>query len=82
MNRPAPPKWVGRTCDAARLETTCTAILAEQLRQINSNRIVPGVWTAEGWRLLSEYQRTRDPRHREAFRRHLNGICIRVEGIK
>jgi hypothetical protein len=72
----SPPKEEGRTDDAARLETACTAILAQKLKEINS--AAPKVWTDEGWRLLDQYQRTGDVRHREAFNRHVAGIRMRL----
>jgi hypothetical protein len=75
----SPPKEEGRTEDAARLETTCTPILAQQLEEINS--IVPKVWTDEGWRLLTQYQQTGSPRHLEALNRHVKGIRARLAGI-
>jgi hypothetical protein len=69
------PKEEGRTEDAARLETACTATLAQQLKEINSAG--PKIWTNEGWRLLDQYQRTGDVRHLEAFDRHVAGIRMR-----
>jgi hypothetical protein len=68
----SPAKEEGRTEDAALPETVYTAILAQQLKEIN--RAAPKVWTDEGWRLLDHYQRTGDVRHREAFNRHVVGI--------
>jgi hypothetical protein len=71
----SPLKEEGRTEDAAHLETACTAILAQQLKEINST---PQVWTNEGLRLLNQYQRTNDVRHLNAFNRHIDGIRMRL----
>jgi hypothetical protein len=72
----SPPKEEGRTDDAARLETACTATLAQQLKEINS--AATKIWTDEGWRLLDQYHRTSDVRHLEAFKRHVAGIRTRL----
>jgi hypothetical protein len=69
-------KEEGRMGGAAPLETTYTAILAHQLKQIN--RAAPKVWTNEGWRLLDHYEQTGDVRHREAFGRHVAAIRVRL----
>jgi hypothetical protein len=72
----SPPKEEGRTRNTAPLETANTAILAQQLKQINT--AAPKVWADEGWRLLAQYQKTGDSRHREACDRHVAGIRMRL----
>lgn len=50
--------------------------LTEQLRKINN--AAPHIWTGEGWRLLSEYQRTGDHRHLKACVAHVAAIRERI----
>ena len=73
------PKEAGRTEDAAHLETASIAILAQQLKEINT--AAPKVWTSEGWRLFAQYQQTGELRHLRAFTRHVKGIRARLAKI-
>ena len=50
---------------------------AAELEQLNS--IAPLAWTREGWRLLEEWRRNGDPKHLDAFNRHISGIRARLE---
>ena len=72
----SPPKEEGRA-EAALLDTDYTSILAQEFKKINSAD--PKAWTDEGWRLLAQYQKTGDSRHREACDRHLAGIRMRLK---
>ncbi len=73
----ASPNETGATCDGARLSyLSCDTTLVARLKEINS--IAPPTWSREGWRLLDEWQRSGDPKHLQAFNRHVTGIHARM----
>jgi hypothetical protein len=73
----SPPTETGATDDRARIEIAVYITkLVKQLQQFNT--CVSPIWTREGWRLLSEYQRSGEARHLDACTRHVNAIRQRL----
>jgi len=74
----SPPNEPGATGDRARSERVLNAAkLIEAFREFKG--IAPVPWIDEGWRLVNEFQRTKNIKHLQAFSRHVVAIKDRIQ---